>query len=99
MTLTFKMGSPYFYLRMSKISLLFNEYEYHGDNGIIVLYRDYNLVCHYDIDLKTFKKKMRNAKKDFVKKNINNQKELQKYDKYFGDVPKMIVLIEKERRD
>jgi len=48
---------------------------------------------------KNFQKKIRNAKKDFVKKNINNQDELKKYDKYFGDIPKMIVLIEKERRD
>jgi len=55
--LTFKMGSPYFYLSMSKISLLFDEYEYHGDNEIIALYKDYTLICHYNISLKTFKKR------------------------------------------
>jgi len=99
MTLTFKMGTPYFYLSMSRISLLFDEYEYHGDSGIIALYKDYNLICHYNISLKTLEKKIRNAKKDFVKKNINNQDELKKYDKYFGDIPKMIALIENERRD
>jgi len=98
MHLTFKIsGIPYFYLSMSKLSLFFNEYKNHEYRGI-ALYRDYNIVCYYDISLKAFEKKIIEAKKKFVRENINNQFELKKYDKHFGDIQNIIALIEKEKK-
>ena len=41
---------------------------------------------------------MLEAKKDFIKKNINNKEELAKYEKFFGDLLKMITLIEIDRK-
>jgi len=98
MILTFKLGTPHFHIQTNSIILLFSDYEYNHKDNLAVLYRDNILICHYRISLKSFKNKMLEAKKDFIKKNINNKEELAKYEKFFGDILRMITLIEMDRK-
>ena len=98
MILTFKMGTPHFYMQSSDIILFFSDYEYDYKNNIVALYRDNILICHYKIDYKKFKNKILEAKKDFIRSNIDNKKELDKYELFFGDILKIITLIEVDRK-
>ena len=98
MILTFKIGTPNFIMHTDSILLLFTDYEYDSKERAIILYRDNILICHYKIDYKDFENEILEAKKDFIRSNINNKKELDKYEKFFGDVLNMIALIEIDRK-
>ena len=98
MILTFKMGTPNFIMHTDSILLLFTDYEYDSEEKAIILYRNNILICHYKVDCKDFKNEILEAKKDFIRSNINNKKELDKYEKFFRDLLKMITLIEIDRK-
>jgi len=99
MILTFELGNPNFYIETDNIFLLFTDYKFDSDKKMVILYRDNILICRYRIDYEDFKNEMLEAKKEFIRENINNKKELDKYEHYFMDLLKMITLIEMEREE
>ena len=99
MILTFELDTPNFYIETNDIILLFSDYKNNDDKKWITLYRDNLLICHYKADYEDFKNEILKAKKNFIKENINNKEELDKYEYFFMDLLKMITLIERERKE
>jgi len=98
MILTFQLDKPNFYIETDDIILLFTDYEFNSEKDWVILYRDNVLICSYKRDFKIFKNEMLEAKKDFVRENINNKEELEEYEHFFMDSRKMITLIEMDSK-